>query len=115
AEDGQARPFRGPHDLAAHMPAAPKLTPMLGFLLVHDTFPSPLSPGGERGEFVISRRPAGERLALFAANLFAFVHDSLALVRLRLADGTHFGGKLANLLLVRPLDHDRVHIGALDR
>src|SRR6516164_791736 len=61
------------------------------------------------------RRPAGERLALFAANLFAFVHDALALVRLRFADCADLGGKLPDLLLVRTLDHDCVHVGDFDR
>src|SRR5438132_353408 len=39
------------------------------------------------------RRPAGERFALFTANLLAFIHDALALVRFRLADGADFGGE----------------------
>src|SRR5438128_547313 len=50
---------------------------------------------------------AGEGLALLAADHFTVVADALALVRFRLAGGPDFGGELANLLLVRPLYHDR--------
>src|SRR5271155_5369114 len=43
---------------------------------------------------------AGERLAFLAADHFRIVADALALVRLRLAGGTHVGRELADLLLV---------------
>ena len=54
---------------------------------------------------------AGEGLAFLAADDFVLVADALALVRLRLADGPHLGGELADLLLVRPLDDDRRRVG----
>ena len=46
---------------------------------------------------------------------FAVVPDAFAFVRLRLADRAHFGGELADLLLVGAFDHDMRLVGAGDR
>ena len=46
---------------------------------------------------------------------FVFVANALALVRLRLAGAADLGGELADLLLVRALDHDRRRVGQFDR
>ncbi len=47
---------------------------------------------------------AGEGLTLLTANMFAFVPDTLALVRLGLANLSNLGGELADHLLVRSLN-----------
>src|SRR4051794_32243114 len=58
---------------------------------------------------------AGEGLAFLAADLLVLVTDTLALVRLRLADGPHLGGELADLLLVGPLHDDGPLAAQFDR
>src|SRR5580765_5296113 len=60
-----------------------------------------------------SGRTAGEGLAFLAAHLFVFVADTFALIWFGLAGRPHFGGVLADLLLVGALDDNRRRVGAL--
>src|SRR5947209_2048114 len=54
---------------------------------------------------------AGERLAFLAADLFVFIANALALVWFGRASVANLRGKLANLLLVGPLDRNGGRIG----
>ena len=119
AMHAQPRPVGGAANPVAHMKAPSFPPPIYNHLLLHGSTQALVmltkEPFSTHESPVPSTpTPLRRRLTRFDLDVFAFVSNALALVRLRLSQGSDFRGKLADQLLVATSHDDVGLVGAGD-